>query len=161
MTFQDSGANVSKKIYTKCGKPTFNRSRRKVDYKNASEDNPNMEIRTEPMKMPGKKKHKKVEQIERSTLEKIIIDIKQVCTFNITHESFYPFGRAILFLEHIFRLHSFLWLHCLTEAKFRILITYIIENITRVICRHCCCQSRISKSQPSNFSSCILDKCIV
>lgn len=78
MTFQDSGANVSKKIYSKCGKPTFNRSRRKAEYKNASEDNPNMEIRTEPMKMPGKKKHKKVEQIERSTLEKIIIDIKQV-----------------------------------------------------------------------------------
>lgn len=78
MTFQDSGANVSKKIYSKCGKPTFNRSKRKADYKNSSEDNPNMEIRTEPMKIPGKKKHKKVEQIERSFLEKIIIDIKQV-----------------------------------------------------------------------------------
>lgn len=78
MTFQDSGLNVSKKIYSKCGKPTFNRSRRKADYDNNSEDNPNMEIRTEPMKLPGKKKHKKVAQIERSTLEKIIIDIKQV-----------------------------------------------------------------------------------
>lgn len=78
MTFQDSGVNVSKKIYSKCGKPSFDRTRRRADYENTSEDNPNMEIRTETIKMPGKKKHKKVEQIERSTLEKIIIDIKQV-----------------------------------------------------------------------------------
>lgn len=78
MTFQESGANVSAKIYTKCGKPLFNRSRRKADYKNTSEDNPNMEIRTKPMKMAGKKKHKKEVQIEKSPLETIIMNIQQV-----------------------------------------------------------------------------------
>lgn len=78
MTFQECGGNVSKKIYEKCGKPSFNRSKREADFENTSEDNVNMEIRTEPMKLNGKKKHKKVEQVERSKLEKIIVDIRQV-----------------------------------------------------------------------------------
>lgn len=78
MNFQESGAEVSQKIYSKCGKPTtLTRPKRKADYKDST-DNPNMEIKTEP-KVPGKKKNKKVtEPVDSKTvLEKIIGDIKQ------------------------------------------------------------------------------------
>ncbi|KAJ8929075.1 hypothetical protein NQ314_018274 [Rhamnusium bicolor] len=81
MNFQESGTEVSQKIYSKCGKPsTLTRPKRKADYKDSTEDNPNMEIKIEPMKPHGKKKHKKVEEAadNKSVLEKIIGDIKQV-----------------------------------------------------------------------------------
>lgn len=86
MNFQESGAEVSQKIYSKCGKPTtLTRPKRKADYKDST-DNPNMEIKVEP-KVPGKKKNKKVtEPVDSKTvLEKIIGDIKQVsrnCNYN-------------------------------------------------------------------------------
>ncbi|KAJ8916167.1 hypothetical protein NQ315_016306 [Exocentrus adspersus] len=79
MNFQESGTEVSQKIYGKCGKPTtLSRPKRKADYKDST-DNPNMEIKIEPMKAQGKKKHKKVPETvdNKSVLEKIIADIKQ------------------------------------------------------------------------------------
>lgn len=80
MNFQESGAEVSQKIYSKCGKPTtLSRPKRKADYKDST-DNPNMEIKVEP-KVQGKKKNKKVttDPVDnKSVLEKIIGDIKQV-----------------------------------------------------------------------------------
>lgn len=81
MNFQESGQDVSKKIYSKCGRPTFSRPKRKADYRSNSGSNTNTEIRNKPMKGHTKKrKHKKVTDGTdvRSTLEKIILDIKQV-----------------------------------------------------------------------------------
>ncbi|KAJ8979171.1 hypothetical protein NQ317_018993 [Molorchus minor] len=81
MNFQESGTEVSQKIYSKCGKPTtLSRPKRKADYKDSSEDNPNMEIKAGPIKVHGKKKKNKkvVEPTDnKSVLEKIIGDIKQ------------------------------------------------------------------------------------
>ncbi|CAH1102437.1 unnamed protein product [Psylliodes chrysocephalus] len=81
MNFQESGTEVSKKIYTLCGKPTFTRPKRKADYKDTAQDNPTMEIKIEPMKIPGRKKHKKTMatsvENQSTPLEKIITDIKQ------------------------------------------------------------------------------------
>ena len=50
MNFQESGTEVSQKIYSKCGKPSslaVSRPKRKADYKDSVEDNPNMEIKIE------------------------------------------------------------------------------------------------------------------
>lgn len=80
MNFQDSGANVSKKIYTICGKPTLSRRKRKAPNQ-GSEDNPSYELKYEPMKMHGhkKKKHKKTEEEDNMpSLERLIREIKTV-----------------------------------------------------------------------------------
>ncbi|XP_050514744.1 glypican-6 isoform X1 [Diabrotica virgifera virgifera] len=80
MNFQESGTEVSKRIYSLCGKPNFSRPKRQADYPDASQEGPTTEIKIEPMKIPGRKKHKKtMAPVENtsSPLEKIITDIKQ------------------------------------------------------------------------------------
>ncbi|XP_057661218.1 glypican-6 [Diorhabda carinulata] len=80
MNFQESGTEVSKKIYNLCGKPTFSRPKRDSDYDSTQDTNPTTEIKIEPMKNPGRKKHKKTmtsAENQSTPLEKIIIDIKQ------------------------------------------------------------------------------------
>ncbi|CAH1133609.1 unnamed protein product [Ceutorhynchus assimilis] len=80
MNFQEIGADVSQKIQAKCGSVGLKRVRRKAGYENPPEENPNMEIRYETMKLnSGKsKKHKKVqEKVDQTpTLDKLIEDIK-------------------------------------------------------------------------------------
>ncbi|XP_074042910.1 glypican-6 isoform X2 [Leptinotarsa decemlineata] len=79
MNFQESGADVSKKIYTLCGKPTFSRPKREADNEETTEDDPDMEIKFEASQLPKKKKHKKAPATneDQSPLEKIIFEIKQ------------------------------------------------------------------------------------
>ncbi|KAJ8951824.1 hypothetical protein NQ318_019798, partial [Aromia moschata] len=80
MIFQENGKEVSQKIYAKCGKPTtLSRTRRRADYEEAARGNADADAKVEPMKMHGKKKHKKVtEPVDNLTvLEKLIGDIKQ------------------------------------------------------------------------------------
>jgi glypican 4 (K-glypican) len=80
MNFQESGTEVSNKIYTLCGKPTLNRRKRRADGKDAVEENPSYEIKYTPMKkMNGhkKKKTKKYEEEDEGpTLERLIKEIK-------------------------------------------------------------------------------------
>lgn len=85
MNFQEIGADVSQKIQTKCGTLGLKRPKRKAGYENPPDENPNMEIRYETMKMNnGKsKKHKKVqEEVDQTpTLDKLIDEIKVVSIF--------------------------------------------------------------------------------
>jgi hypothetical protein len=85
MNFQESGTEVSNKIYTLCGKPTLNRRKRRADGKDAVEENPSYEIKYTPMKkMNGhkKKKTKKYEEEDEGpTLERLIKEIKMVRMF--------------------------------------------------------------------------------
>lgn len=85
MNFQEIGADVSQKIQTKCGTLGLKRQKRKAGYENPPDENPNMEIRYETMKMNnGKsKKHKKVqEEVDQTpTLDKLIDEIKVVSIF--------------------------------------------------------------------------------
>lgn len=80
MNFQENGAEVSKKIQSKCGTPLLKRPKRTAGYEDPAEDNPNMEIRYETMKTGnGKKKHKKVQQEKvdnTPNLDKLIGEVK-------------------------------------------------------------------------------------
>ncbi|CAH0557503.1 unnamed protein product [Brassicogethes aeneus] len=57
MNFQETGVEVSKKIYGFCGQPSLNRVQRKAEVNNRPETNPNVELNYEPLK-PHKKKQK-------------------------------------------------------------------------------------------------------
>ncbi|XP_050309620.1 glypican-6 [Anthonomus grandis grandis] len=78
MNFQEIGAEVSQKIQTRCGTLGLKRPKRTAGYESPPEENPNMEIRYQTIKMHGKKKHKKVqENVDQTpTLDKLIEDIK-------------------------------------------------------------------------------------
>ncbi|KAF7284194.1 hypothetical protein GWI33_022445 [Rhynchophorus ferrugineus] len=78
MNFQENGKEVSQKIYSKCGKPDLIRATRNAEFDNQPEDNPNLEIQEDTLKMDTpKKKHKKVEKPETGTsLDKLITEIK-------------------------------------------------------------------------------------
>ncbi|KAK9882505.1 hypothetical protein WA026_021852 [Henosepilachna vigintioctopunctata] len=79
MNFQESGTDVSKKIYGLCGQPTLSRKKRKSEPEGPVVENPNYEIKSTPMKSigGGKKKHKKTEKVDNTpTLKKLIMDIK-------------------------------------------------------------------------------------
>nr|CAH7765398.1 unnamed protein product [Callosobruchus chinensis] len=86
MNFQESGADISQKIYSMCGKPTFTRHKRGVDnIRNGTSGESSETVSQRPRKPKkhhgGKrKKHKKVKDSNESrttTLERIIMDIKQ------------------------------------------------------------------------------------
>ncbi|XP_044752038.1 glypican-6 [Coccinella septempunctata] len=79
MNFQESGAEVSKKIHALCGTPTLSRRKRKTDAEAPLVENPNFELNYGPMKIAGggKKKHKKTEKMDNTpSLKKLIMDIK-------------------------------------------------------------------------------------
>lgn len=74
MNFQESGAEVSKRIFSGCGEPKLGRRRRETN-----EPKPKDEISLESLNFNnnhGKKKHKKVDNTP--TLEKLIREIKAV-----------------------------------------------------------------------------------
>ncbi|XP_030750341.1 glypican-6 [Sitophilus oryzae] len=81
MNFQENGKDVSQKIFQKCGKPALIRPTRRAVYENQPEDNPNLEIQEDPLKMGGgqsKKKHKKVTEKPDTgpNLDKLVTEIK-------------------------------------------------------------------------------------
>ncbi|RZB40019.1 Glypican domain containing protein, partial [Asbolus verrucosus] len=75
MNFQESGTEVSKKIYGFCGKPTLSKRKRDVNSKDDVETNPSLEIQYAPMKMQGHKK-KKTKKHEEPSFQKLIKEIK-------------------------------------------------------------------------------------
>lgn len=81
MNFQESGADVSKKLFALCGTPVLGRRKRKADADAPLVENPNFELNYGPIKSSGvgKKKHKKTEKMDNSpSLKKLIMDIKTV-----------------------------------------------------------------------------------
>lgn len=80
MNFQESGADVSKKLFALCGTPVLERRKRKADTADTPlVENPNFELNYGPMKSPtgGKRKHKKTEKMDNTpSLKKLIMDIK-------------------------------------------------------------------------------------
>lgn len=81
MNFQESGTEVSKKIWALCGERTLDRRKRKTENETPVVENPNFELNYGPMKAAGggKKKHKKTEKVDNTpSLRKLIMDIKTV-----------------------------------------------------------------------------------
>lgn len=77
MNFQESGAEVSQRIFTGCGKPKLGRRRRATtETKTTTERKPNDEISYESLNFSNKKKHKKIDNVP--SLEKFIKEIKIV-----------------------------------------------------------------------------------
>lgn len=79
MNFQESGAEVSQRIFTGCGKPNMVRRRRATattETKTTTERKPNDEISFESLNFSNKKKHKKIDNVP--SLEKFIKEIKIV-----------------------------------------------------------------------------------
>lgn len=80
MNFQESGTEVSKKIFKFCGEPTLSRKKRKADYKDNLDDE-KFEIKYPPLKrINGKKKKTKFSYTneDQTPLEKLIKEIKLV-----------------------------------------------------------------------------------
>lgn len=80
MNFQESGADVSKKVFTGCGNPVLGKRKRRAvnDKKKGLKD----EITFEPLSFNGKKKNRNKNRYQEEnmpTLEKHIREIKQVC----------------------------------------------------------------------------------
>lgn len=77
MNFQESGVDVSKKIFSMCGQPVLNRKRRKTEDTPLVE-NPKYEIKYEPIRPTNnKKKHKNNEKVDNSpSMKKLITEIK-------------------------------------------------------------------------------------
>ncbi|XP_044267853.1 uncharacterized protein LOC123013422 [Tribolium madens] len=80
MNFQESGTEVSQKIFKMCGQPTLDRKRRETNYKDNLEDNPNYEIKRYPplKRIHGKKKKTKFSYTNgnETPLEKLVREIK-------------------------------------------------------------------------------------
>lgn len=85
MNFQDSGADVSKKVFSGCGNPVLGKRRRRrstKDQKKMTKD----EISFQPLYPGNKKKNKKENKHADDSipvLEKHIRDIKQVLKINL------------------------------------------------------------------------------
>lgn len=74
MNFQESGTEVSQRIFTGCGTPKLNRDKRSA--KTANEQDAKDEISLESLSFHGKKKRKKTDSVP--TLDKLIKEIKTV-----------------------------------------------------------------------------------
>lgn len=80
MNFQESGTEVSQRIFTGCGKPKLGRRRRATpETKTTTEQKPNDEISFESLNFSNKKKHKKIDNVP--SLEKFIREIKSVSIY--------------------------------------------------------------------------------